>query len=85
MENRDYIDQKVKSIVNKICSRDIKQLDTNIFIYPINMSSRELAYIFLEIEKEFDVDINELVGEYKNHTLKELIESISRVKNIVKI
>ncbi len=43
MENRDYIDQKVKSIVNKICRRDIKQLDTNIFIYPINMSSRELA------------------------------------------
>lgn len=83
MRNIKYIEQKLKSIVKKICDRDIDQIDTNIFIHPINISSRELAYIFLEIEKEFGIDLNSLVDEYKNHTLEGLIKAIDKIENVV--
>ncbi|WDV45617.1 hypothetical protein PV797_19310 [Clostridiaceae bacterium M8S5] len=81
MKNKDYIEKKIRIIIKEICKRDIEQLSSNIFIYPISMSSRELAYIFVEIEKEFNVDLNLLVEEYKNHTIAGLINAVISVQS----
>lgn len=79
MRDIDEIEVKIKSIIRKICNRDINEMNTNIFIHPINMSSRELAYIFLEIEKELEVNLNELVAEFKVHTIEELINTTKKL------
>ena len=79
MRDIEEMEVKIKSIIRKICDRDINEMNTNIFIHPVNMSSRELAYIFLEIEKELEIDLNELVEEFKVHTIEELINITNKL------
>lgn len=49
------------------------------------MSSRELAYIFVELEKEYDIDLNELVEVYKDHTVANLIDAIVKLTSLVEV
>lgn len=49
------------------------------------MSSRELAYIFIELEKEYNIDLNELVEEYKNHTVANLIDAVVKVTSLAEV
>lgn len=83
MHNRKNIEKKVIEIIERICGREVEQINTNIFINPFYMSSRELAYIFIELEVEYDIDLNELVEEYKNHTVANLIDAVVKVTSLV--
>ena len=81
MHSKKNIEKKVIEIVEKICSREVEQ----IFMNPFYMSSRELAYIFIELEKEYNIDLNELVEEYKNHTVANLIDAVVKVTSLAEV
>ncbi|WMM26072.1 phosphopantetheine-binding protein [Tissierella sp. MB52-C2] len=85
MHNKKNIEKKVIEIIERVCSRKVEQIDTNIFINPFYMSSRELAYIFVELEKEYDIDLNELVEVYKDHTVANLIDAIVKLTSLVEV
>lgn len=85
MHSKKNIEKKVIEIVEKICSREVEQIYTNIFMNPFYMSSRELAYIFIELEKEYNIDLNELVEEYKNHTVANLIDAVVKVTSLAEV
>ncbi|MBU5314536.1 hypothetical protein KQI38_21160 [Tissierella carlieri] len=85
MHSKKNIEKKVIEIVEKICSREVEQINTNIFMNPFYMSSRELAYIFIELEKEYNIDLNELVEEYKNHTVANLIDAVVKVTSLAEV
>lgn len=85
MHNKKNIEKKVIEIIERVCSRKVEQIDINIFINPFYMSSRELAYIFVELEKEYDIDLNELVEVYKDHTVANLIDAIVKLTSLVEV
>ena len=68
MHNRKNIEKKVIEIIERICGREVEQINTNIFI---------------NLEVEYDIDLNELVEEYKNHTVANLIDAVVKVTSLV--
>lgn len=45
--------------------------------YPVNLPPHEMAALFLDIEKEFSVDLNQLLPELELFSVNEIAEKIS--------
>lgn len=77
---KNKVKEIIISIVQKICNREI-EINKDVFSFNVKMTSRELAYIFLEIEKEFSIDIPMLVYKYNQHTIDQLITCVYEIIN----
>ncbi|MDR2654488.1 MAG: hypothetical protein LBC56_00220 [Oscillospiraceae bacterium] len=77
MDESIAIRQKMIDIIESVCKRKVSDFDKNLFGRDIDISSREMAYIFLKIEKMFCINLNELISVFDNHSVNGLLENIS--------
>lgn len=72
----DYINNKLRLIVSKYTL--IEALDTNtpLTSSPYFMEARSLAAIFLEIEKEFNVDLDEVFDRDIDYSINSIASAV---------
>lgn len=79
MNNKKIADE-IQKLVDGICKKHINMTDDNIFSYRIGVSPRELVYIFLEIEKIYSIDIDELVRALgPKITLNKIVDNVQKL------
>lgn len=67
---------KVVEIIKAYCPANNLDLDKNIFSSNINCNSRDSVLIFLDIEKIFDIDLNQLIKSLDYVSINKLVTSI---------
>lgn len=73
---RERVSTVILSIVNGMKNIEIDDLDENLFGIKYDYSARDMASIFIEVEKLFNVDLNILVKLFEYASVNSLIDSV---------
>ncbi|GAA4653026.1 hypothetical protein GCM10023142_01640 [Anaerocolumna aminovalerica] len=78
---KQQIKEKIIHIFESVLNRQIDDCTKNVFGYEINLSAREMACVCIEIQKLFNIDLNELVEIYHTATVDCLTDCIFSLTN----
>ena len=77
MLERDAIKSKVNEIVNHYAPIAEPEMDRPLTLRPYHMDARELTAVFLDMEREFGVNLNKLFDEPIDFSIDSLANAVS--------
>lgn len=75
---RDHLMQIFKNITG----HDITIYSENMFSSDIGVTPRQMAYVFLSIKDEFEIDINMLYHNFNEYTFDNLVKQIETLLEV---
>lgn len=75
--DKELVQDRLNCLIKRYSFGRIVELDKDLMSGPVNLAPYDMASLFLDIKREFSIDLNELVPKLN-------MFSISEISNIIK-